>query len=248
MIARRTINAVFVASIVATLFVTAAAAKTPSSSYYLTPAQVDLSELLEPPPDPSSSVAREDVNTMASVEAERTQADLDAAQADKHRTVFSFSDVFGSQFVAGKLPLATALFAHTSGDTEVLVAQAKAYFDRPRPAGARQTHGSYPSGHAAFAACTAILLSAMVPEKRDAIFARAEIFADRRIVAGVHYPTDVEAGWIAGTIVAYALLQQPRFVADFRAARTEVRTALGYRQAATTGNLGTFREVLTSKK
>jgi acid phosphatase (class A) len=245
MIARRAASAFLAATFVAAALFTTASAKTPSTSYYLTPAQVDLSQLLEPPPDPSSSVAREDVNTMASVEAQRTQADLDEAQADKRRNVFSFTDAVGPRFVPAQLPLTAALFARTSGDTEVLVGQAKAYFDRPRPEGARQTHGSYPSGHAAFAACTAILLSDMVPERRDAIFARAEIFADRRIVAGVHYPTDVEAGWIAGTIVAYALMMQPRFVADFRAAKAEVRTALGYRVAATSGGVGAFGAVRT---
>jgi acid phosphatase (class A) len=248
MMLRRAAHVVLAASFAVVSLGAVADARLPYSSYYLTPSQIDLSQLLEPPPDPGSSVAREDVSTMASVEAQRTQADLDAAQSDKHRTVFSFTEVLGPQFVSEKLPLTTALFAHTSGDTEVLVAQAKAYFDRPRPQGARQTHGSYPSGHAAFAACTAILLSAMVPEKRDAIFARAEIFADRRIVAGVHYPTDVEAGWIAGTIVAYALLQQPLFIADFKAARAEVRSALGYRSPATTGSLGTFGKAVTSKK
>jgi acid phosphatase (class A) len=247
MIARRAASALLAASFVAAALFATAAAKTPSSSYYLTPAEVDLSQLLEPPPDPASRVAREDVTTMASVEAQRTQADLDEAQADKRRNVFSFADAVGPRFAIGQLPLTAALFARTSGDTELLVAQAKAYFDRPRPEGARQTHGSYPSGHAAFAACTAILLSDMVPERRDAIFQRAEVFADRRIVAGLHYPTDVEAGWIAGTIVAYALMLQPRFVTDFRAARTEVRAALGYSTAATSGGSTTFGEVLTSQ-
>ncbi|HEY3676318.1 MAG TPA: phosphatase PAP2 family protein [Candidatus Tumulicola sp.] len=248
MIARRFASALLAASFAAGALFATAAAKTPSTSYYLTPAEVDLSQLLEPPPAPASSVAREDVDTMAAVEAQRTQADLDQAQADKRRNVFSFADAVGPRFVTGQLPLTAALFARTSGDTEVLVAQAKAYFDRPRPEGARQTHGSYPSGHAAFAACTAILLSDMVPERRDAIFQRAEIFADRRIVAGVHYPTDVEAGWIAGTIVAYALMLQPRFANDFRAARTELRTALGYPVAATSGGVKTFGAVLTSEK
>ncbi|HEY1428357.1 MAG TPA: phosphatase PAP2 family protein [Candidatus Tumulicola sp.] len=248
MIAPRLARAAVAMWIAASIVSAPAFAKKPAFSYYLTTSEVDLSQLLEPPPAPTSNVGREDTDTMAAVEAQRTQADLDAAQADSKRTVFSFGDVIGSAFVQTHLPLTAALFAHTSGDTELLVQQAKAYFDRPRPEGVRQTHGSYPSGHAAFAACTAILLAEMIPERRDAIFRRAEIFADRRIVAGVHYPSDVEAGWIAGTLVAYALMRQPRFDADFRAARNELRNALGLPAVATSGASGTFEAVLTSQK
>jgi hypothetical protein len=37
----------------------------------------------------------------------------------------------------------------------------------------------------------------MVPEKASAIFDRAALYANNRAVAGVHYPTDVEAGRIS---------------------------------------------------
>jgi acid phosphatase (class A) len=225
--ARRLTVAAFAAALVAVTLCSPALAKKPAVSYYLTPAQVDLSQLLEPPPPPASAAAVDDARTMATVMADRSQADIADAASDAHRTVFTFANVLGPNFVAERLPLTVQLFAHTSGDTEALIDVAKAYFDRPRPEGAPQTHGSYPSGHAAFAACTAILLAEMVPEMRKALFRRAEIFADRRIVAGVHYPSDVEAGWIAGTIVAYALMREPRFETDFAAARAEVRATLG---------------------
>jgi acid phosphatase (class A) len=247
-IARRLSVAACVAALVAVTLCSPALAKKPAVSYYLTPAQVDLSQLLEPPPPPASAAAIDDARTMATVMADRSPADIADAAADAHRTVFTFANVLGPNFVAERLPLTVQLFAHTSGDTEALIDVAKAYFDRPRPEGAPQTHGSYPSGHAAFAACTAILLAEMVPETRKAIFRRAEIFADRRIVAGVHYPTDVEAGWIAGTIVAYALMREPRFESDFAAARAEVRATLGLPVAATSQGVGAFGEVLTSQK
>ncbi|HTX58323.1 MAG TPA: phosphatase PAP2 family protein [Verrucomicrobiae bacterium] len=205
----------------------ASAGKAEAPLYYLPPAAVDLTVLLAPPPDPNSPLMRYDEKKMAQVLTERTPADLARAAADEKRTVFVFTPIVGAAFTAAKAPLAAALFKHASDDTERLIEAAKAYYDRPRPPGAPQTHGSYPSGHAAFAACTAILLSQMVPEKRDEIFQRASIFAESRIVAGVHYPSDVEAGWISGTVIASALLRQPKFQADFAAAKAEVRKALG---------------------
>ena len=64
-------------------------------------------------------------------------------------------------------------------DTETLIGQAKAHFDRPRPPDAPQTHGSYPSGHAAFAACAAILLGQMVPEKTQRHFRSRQHFCGK---------------------------------------------------------------------
>ena len=48
---------------------------------------------------------------------------------------------------------------------------------------------------------TAILLAAMVPEKRAEIFARGWEYGENRLVAGVHFPSDIESGRIAATAV-----------------------------------------------
>jgi acid phosphatase (class A) len=60
-----------------------------------------------------------------------------------------------------------------------------------------------------------------------AIFKRAAIFGHNRVVAGVHYPTDIEAGRIAGSVIDNVFLHQPGFMADFAKARAEVRLILG---------------------
>src|SRR5258708_16315871 len=56
---------------------------------------------------------------------------------------------------------------------------------------------SYPSGNANFGTTTAILLAAMVPEKRAEIFARGWEYGENRLVAGVHFPSDIESGRIS---------------------------------------------------
>lgn len=228
---------VWIALAVVFAAIPALAKDTAIAPYYLAPGDVDLVQLLAPPPDLDSAMQKYDEKKIGEALAARTNADMVQVANDKHRSVFVFSSVLGNEFNAARLPLTAALFNHVGADTESLIAQAKLHFDRPRPPGAPQTHGSYPSGHAAFAACTAILLSQMVPAKRDALFARASIFAESRIVAGVHYPSDVEAGWIAGTVIAAALMRQARFDADFAAATAEVRAALGLpeQQAPTKG-------------
>jgi acid phosphatase (class A) len=227
MIGRRAFLTAAVTAAVLIALAPAVVAKTIAPSYYLAPGDVDLTRLLAPPPDPNSPQEQYDEKKIAEVLANRSDADLARAAADAHRSVFVFADVLGDGFSAKTAPLSQLLFQRVGSDTETLVEQAKAYFARPRPPGVRQTHTSYPSGHAAFAACAAILLSAMVPERRDALFQRASLFAESRIIAGVHYPSDVEAGWISGTVIAAALMRRPQFRDDFTAAKAELRRALG---------------------
>jgi acid phosphatase (class A) len=86
---------------------------------------------------------------------------------------------------------------------------------------------SYPSGNSNFGATTALLLAAMVPEKRSEIFARGWEFGENRLIAGVHFPSDIESGRISATAMVAVMMQSPAFKTDFAAAKAELRTALG---------------------
>ena len=88
-------------------------------------------------------------------------------------------------------------------------------------------HSSYPSGHATFGTVCAILLVEMVPERREALLARNRDYDHSRMVVGAHFPSDLEAGRIAGTLAAQQLLQNTAFRRDLRAARSNLRTTLG---------------------
>jgi acid phosphatase (class A) len=73
-----------------------------------------------------------------------------------------------------------------------------------------------------------VLLAQMIPEKREELFARGWKFALNRVVGGVHYRSDVEAGRIAGTVLACEIFKSPSFKKEFEKARVELRGALGY--------------------
>ena len=74
----------------------------------------------------------------------------------------------------------------------------------------------------------AAVLSSMLPEKRAAIYERANDYALSRVIGGMHYPNNLEAGRRAGTAMAATLLASPTFKTDFEAAKAEVRKALGF--------------------
>jgi len=98
-------------------------------------------------------------------------------------------------------------------------------------AAAALAHSSYPSGHATFGTVCAILLAQMVPEKRAQLFARSLDYGHSRLVMGAHFPSDVLAGRIAGTVAAQLLMQNPQFQHDFSEGRSSLRQLLGLAQS-----------------
>lgn len=201
------------------------AARTERQYYYLQPAQLDLTVLLPPPPDVASAQARADEAQLAQTLATRTDSQVFRAQEASVRTVFFYQRAVGPDFTAERLPVTAAFFARIGSDVAGLIDDAKAYWGRPRPSGVEKARGSYPSGHAAFAAASAIVLAQLLPAKRDPIFTQARTFAENRIVLGLHYPTDVASGWTAGTLAAYVMMQDASFRRDFAAAQAELRRA-----------------------
>ena len=92
----------------------------------------------------------------------------------------------------------------------------KDFFGRPRPEfvpeGAYKYSASFPSGHALLAATTYLTLGSILAQlfKRDRLKAYVLLLATlitvlvgfTRIYLGVHFPSDVIAGWVIGTVWA----------------------------------------------
>jgi acid phosphatase (class A) len=199
-------------------------AKTDADFHYLDPAQVDLTILLPPPPDFGSAQERDDEEEVAAEAGARNSSQFARAKAASQRSVFFFARSIGPEFNPSRFPSTDVFFARVGSDVEKLVDLAKTYWSRPRPNGAVKNHTSYPSGHAAFAASMAILLAQLVPCKRDQIFGQARTFAENRIILGLHYPSDIAAGWTAGTLAVFAMMRNPAFERDIAATKAELQS------------------------
>jgi acid phosphatase (class A) len=225
MIARRpAAAALLVAALLVAPLWCARARAVETAYHYLHPGRLDLVLFLPPPPDPGSLQDRTDQAEVAATIASRSDTQMERAQ-EAVRDVFFFAPSVGANFDVTHDPVTGAFFARIGADVHKLVDQAKDYYERPRPTGAAKRHGSYPSGHAAFAAAAAVVLSQAVPCKRAEIFKQARAFGQNRIILGLHYPSDIVAGWTSGTLAAYAMMQDPQFQRDLEAAKVELRGA-----------------------
>ena len=108
----------------------------------------------------------------------------------------------------------------------------KMLFDRPRPdlTGVTEVFtASFPSGHATVSAVVFLTIGAMLaeatPEQRLKLFYIATavlltvLVGASRIYLGVHYPTDVLAGWSLGAAWALLCTTAAHFVRERTAAR-----------------------------
>ena len=203
------------------------------------PAEMTRAErILMTPAAPDSEITKAELAELHRLEANRSAAQTAQAKADDLlENMFIFKSVLGEKFDPAKLPLTAAFANRVKNDEGVNATPAKTAFHRVRPYNLDKTlnpvcktktkDDSYPSGHATAGYLGALVLIEMVPEKRDAILARADEYAHNRLVCGVHYASDVRASKLVAYAVHAAMDTNPQFQKELAAATAELRLALG---------------------
>lgn len=203
---------------------------------YIAAGQVDLAKVLAPAPLPESRTTTADFRILFELQASRTPAQVEQAKADVLRVLSGFSGAVGTDLSKKAAPITNEVIDRAWKQAYVLVIDAKKHWSRQRPylanaqiqlAVPAENTPSYPSGHATYGTLMAILLANIVPEKATAIFDRGWEMGFDRLIGGVHYPSDVDAGRITGSVLGAELLRSPALQADLARAAVEVRTALG---------------------
>ncbi|MBY6242439.1 phosphatase PAP2 family protein [Methylosinus sp. Sm6] len=204
--------------------------------------QADPYRHLPTPPAPSSPSNDAELAELHRIESARSEADVAKAKADADdKTVFLFRNVFGDKFAKENLPALDALGAKVARDENEAIEETKKEFHRRRPYNSDETlhpvcrttdkDDSYPSGHATLGYVLALTLIDIVPERRDAILARADDYARSRLICGVHYPSDVAAGRLTAYAIHAVIALNARYREEAAAARAELRRALGTARA-----------------
>jgi hypothetical protein len=205
-------------------------AKAPATYHYLPPDSVNVQSILSGPPAPGSPENEADINMVLAVQNARTQEKVARARSEEDLSPAAFANIIGTWFTPDNLPLTFALLDNAAADSENISNSAKDFWHRPRPP--LQNHDihplftlptspSYPSGHATRGALWSVILAKLAPDLSQPILTRGIQIGADRVIAGVHFPTDVAAGQKLGRTLAALLLQNPKFQRDLARAQSE---------------------------
>lgn len=208
---------------------------------YLPPQAVGAEAYLAPPPATDSMRDRADMEIFAATRALRSSPRWSQAQSDADAESPSapkaFDCALGTSLDVAKQPILIRLLLRASTDSDNLSRTAKTAFARKRPflradgdiCIAREQwlidQASYPSGHAATGWLWGLILSELAPDQSARLMSRARSFGESRVVCGVHYASDVEAGRDVAAASLARLRTDPAFMADLAVARRELAAA-----------------------
>jgi len=139
-----------------------------------------------------------------------------------------FAPVTGRSLDAARFPLTRALCAEAQDAVGQEIGRLKRHFARPRPfatwpevrpAVRLEPSFAYPSGHSGWGVATASVLGVLEPGRRPEILARGLLVGFDRVLAGVHHPSDVDAGQRVAGSVMERWLAEPEHRRRLEAAR-----------------------------
>ncbi len=205
---------------------------------YLASSPVDFRAVLGQPPTTDSIEDRADHQAIMEFQAVAAMR-RKTAELDSDWVYPRFAEAFGGPIDRHASPALITLLNRAIRDVSNTTFAAKGQFHRPRPYQRFQlqqvcgeqaapkpepnpTQGSsYPSGHSAYGWAVAMILARVAPERSEVLMARAEEYAQSRLICGVHFPTDVEAGHTIAAAVVSRLDGSADFQADLARARAE---------------------------
>lgn len=150
----------------------------------------------------------------------------------------TFSCAVNAPLTPEATPRLYMLLRRSATDAGLAMNAAKDNYRRPRPfmefnetsctpadEPSLRRNGSYPSGHTGIGWAWALILAEVAPGRIDPILSRGYTYGQSRVVCGVHWQSDVEAGRVVAAGVVARLHADPVFEADFAAAKKEIAAA-----------------------
>lgn len=189
--------------------------------------------VLPPPPADDSPAGLADLSVLLYVQANRTPEQVELAKKMESPSVFAMGrEIFGPWFTRENLPKTAEILRQTSKAADPVLNNAKKNWKRPRPyvrskeiqpvVGKPNDPGSYPSGHTYGIAIPEFLLAAAFPEHAAEFDEKIHRVMWGRIVGGVHFPSDTEAGRLLAKEVMDKMLKTPAMQEAVATIRAEV--------------------------
>lgn len=205
---------------------------------YLRPDAMDGKLILGAPPTPDSPEGTADRAIYEATRSYAGTARWREAQIDNDLwsggAVKRFSCAVGKDISERGTPVTMRMIHRIELDVRTVGKSTKDFYDRRRPmvgdtrpicvprAAWMDTNASYPSGHAMTGWAWALSLAEIAPDKASALAVAGREHGFSRVICGVHYASDVEAGQVLGAAMVARLHAEPAYRADLKAARREL--------------------------
>lgn len=215
----------------------------PAHKPYLADAAMpDTVAILPAPPASHSAAENADKVAFNTTRAIKGTPRWDLATADvaegASAILDNFACVLGTRLDQARVPALITLLERARLDIARATRGPKVHYRRLRPfvgndapicvqrSQALADSFSYPSGHATQGWAYALIMASLVPEKATAILTRGRAYGESRVICGVHWLSDVEAGRTNGAAIVAALQGDAGFRADLDRARQDLGKAL----------------------
>jgi acid phosphatase (class A) len=191
----------------------------PGSSAGLRLDPVALDRVTGGAPAPGSQAEADDLAILLWLQRYRTPEMVAATWLLLERNLSTFSGAVGAE-VGGSTPALKAGLESFMAPVTTAFGAIKRQRARVRPYVAHaelspclppEATGSFPSGHATWFRATAELLADLLPERRERIERVGRQGGANRVLCGVHYPSDVEAGQRLGAEAARQIIASPQW-------------------------------------
>ena len=199
---------------------------------YLTANVPKAVDILPPPPSAPAEKAAA-MEAVRAVYHAASDADKEAAYAEKKFSVFNFTEAVGGYFVETNLPKTAAFFKRVQQDAAAVTDAGKDFFQEPRPFttdpslanGKLEKSFGYPSGHSTESTTLALVLAEILPEQRDALLAHADLMGWHRVQIARHYPSDIFAGRVLARAIVRELNKSEAFQNELAEVKAELAAA-----------------------
>ena len=200
----------------------------------------DATQFLPPPPMPGTPVYIQDTAMYFYAKKhlrtkERAARAIEEATTDVDTMALLFSGAFGRELSREKTPHTLQLLRRSIRTFRLGATRPKKAHMRMRPfvyygdgtllpaeeEYARNT-GSYPSGHAVRGWGMALVLSALNPERQDALLKMGYEWGQSRVIAGYHWQSDVDASRFLASACFARMQNCEAYLEDFEKAKREL--------------------------
>jgi acid phosphatase (class A) len=193
--------------------------------------------LIDPPLKENSSQRKKEVNYIVNLQNNLDIKEFDQAFKERELDQKVTEEILSAVHPAltkKQNPELYEFLTQIAETTFVVVNNTKNYWNIKRPYLAEKkvkalipfvNNPSYPSGHTTASYVYANILGQLIPQKRAEFMAIAAKIAQHRVLAGMHYPSDLDGGRQLALLIVGALMENSDFQSDFKKVKKNLKLA-----------------------